>query len=360
MELLFLTIVEAAVLGDFLRSAEFEMLRESFHEQLVDFTFSVEIQFWKTPPYMLEWMQMVLVGAQWKALLHTVLTLSQLMHWRIFAFVGVLVTFIWVCCRHRTRLGLSCKRRRKQKIQTRKRWNGHLRRQLNICQHQKKGIRFLLLLSLGYGTQAMDGQLFGQRFQQFLRGIGTLLHQQDQVLQQVAGSNRDTASASASTATASVAKSLESAARILKPPEIFDSSDAMAWVTWRHSFLNWLSYTDSRFLDNILQVEKLSPSDSVETVDWDTAEWDLARKLYAILTSYLKGTALQLSRSGSKERNGYALWKILIDHFAPATRQRASARAELYRSTSWGWRRWFSNTIHCVPNLSTERCYLEC
>ena len=60
-----------------------------------------------------------------------------------------------------------------------------------------------------------------------------------------------------SSATASVAKSLESAARILKTPEHFDASDTMSWVTWRHSFLNWLSYADSRFLDNIMQVEKV-------------------------------------------------------------------------------------------------------
>ena len=132
MELLFLAVVETAILGDFFRSAEFEMLRESVHEHWLDFAFSVEIQFWTTALYMSEWMQMVLVGAQWKALLETVLTLSQLMHWHKVAFVGVLMTCIWVCCRRCTRLGLSCKRRR-QKIQTRKRWNGQLRRQLNIC-----------------------------------------------------------------------------------------------------------------------------------------------------------------------------------------------------------------------------------
>ena len=66
-----------------------------------------------------------------------------------------------------------------------------------------------------------------------------------------------------------MAKSLESASKILKTPELFDpSSDSMAWVTWRHSFLNWLSYADGRFLEAIQDNEKLSPAEAVETRRW--------------------------------------------------------------------------------------------
>ena len=51
-----------------------------------------------------------------------------------------------------------------------------------------------------------------------------------------------------------------------------------------------------------------------------------------LLTSYLKGSALQLSRSGSETRNGFALWKTLVDHSAPATRQRALALSQAISS----------------------------
>ena len=44
-------------------------------------------------------------------------------------------------------------------------------------------------------------------------------------------------------------------------------------------------------------------------VDWSSTEWDLSRKLYAILTSYLKGSALHLSKAGVEDRNGFVLWK---------------------------------------------------
>ena len=158
--------------------------------------------------------------------------------------------------------------------------------------------------------------------------FGSLAQRQDAILRGAT----ETLGSAGSSASASVAKSLESAARILKTPDVFEASDSMSWVTWRHSFLNWLSYADSRFLDSIRDIEKLSPAESIETGDWTSADWDLARKLYAILTSYLKGAALQLSRSGSDERNGFALWKTLIDHFAPQTRQRALALSQAISS----------------------------
>lgn len=38
--------------------------------------------------------------------------------------------------------------------------------------------------------------------------------------------------------------------------------------------MNWLLYAES-----IEQIEKLTPSDSIQTVDWGQTEWDFARKL---------------------------------------------------------------------------------
>ena len=287
----------------------------------IDFVLMLELQAISCTLVLTEWSRTLLWGPQWEHVLEAVLTLSQ---WGYcWCFIATIGSFLVAACfvhRCRTRLSL----RRKHTLQLKKRWSTNLRKARFTYKLRSNGLFFLVLVHCSYGVQTMEGQ----QMQQFLTGIGALLTKQDQVLQNVV-ENLGTGSTSAA---ASVAKSLESAARILKTPEHFDASDTMSWVTWRHSFLNWLSYADSRFLDNIIQVEKLSPSDSVETVDWDEAEWDLARKLYAVLTSYLKGTALQLSRSGSEERNGYALWKTLMDHFASATRQRALALSQAIAS----------------------------
>lgn len=54
-------------------------------------------------------------------------------------------------------------------------------------------------------------------------------------------------------------RKFESAAKILKSPECFDSGDSVNWLTWRHTFLNWISYADSRFVDLLKDVENLGP-----------------------------------------------------------------------------------------------------
>ena len=106
-------------------------------------------------------------------------------------------------------------------------------------------------------------------FRNSCKVLGQLITRQEATLRGVA----EVLGASSGSATASVAKSLESASKILKTPEQFDpSSDSMAWVTWRHSFLNWLSYADSRLLEAIQDIEKLSPAEAVETVDWTGQE----------------------------------------------------------------------------------------
>lgn len=99
-------------------------------------------------------------------------------------------------------------------------------------------------------------------------------------------------------------------------------------IKWRHSFLNWLSYSNHKFVDGIKDVEKLQPNVEIEDDTWGEEEWEIAHKLYSILTSYLKGSPLQLSRAHSEQRNGFKLWKALADHFAPAPRQRSLALSQ--------------------------------
>ena len=234
------------------------------------------------------------------------------------------------------RLGLRSLRCRRG-VQKKKHVSGTLKVARHRWQLNKRGVFFMTLLASGYGVQGMDQQQFAQ----FMEGFGKFIQRQ-QVLGQattnLAGSIPEmlkeavAGASSASSSAAGVAKGLELAARILKNPEYFDASDAGSWISWRHSFLNWLTYAESTFLQSIQQVEKLGTDDVVEDTGWSTSDWDLAYKLYAILTSYLKGPVLQISRGISESRNGLQLWKTLTDHFAPHTRQRALALSQAISS----------------------------
>ena len=101
-------------------------------------------------------------------------------------------------------------------------------------------------------------------------------------------------------------QSLEAASRILKNPEYFDG-EGSAWAIWRHGFLNWITYADAFLGNAIEQVEQQDPGADV-ALDTDEAR-ALSVRLYAVLTSYLRGSALQLSRSMSSSKNGLQLWE---------------------------------------------------
>ena len=223
---------------------------------------------------------------------------------------------------------------RKFKIQTQKRFSGCGNVRRFNSKLNRRGFGLLVFLLSGYGAQSMDAQQFGQ----FMDAMNTIVQRQNVVAESTANlvatipnllqQATQTSAISSSSTSSNLARNLESAAKILKAPEIFDSTDSAMWINWHHSFLNWLSYSDNRFVNFIRDIDNLEPHVELDAVDWSDDDWDLARKLYAILTSYLKGSSLQLSRSQAEERNGFKLWKMLTDHFAPATRQRALALSQ--------------------------------
>ena len=51
-------------------------------------------------------------------------------------------------------------------------------------------------------------------------------------------------------------------------------------------------------------------------------------KLFAILTSYLKGRCLSLVKSLAKSRDGFKLWRSLLQEFEPSSRQRSLVLAQ--------------------------------
>ena len=113
---------------------------------------------------------------------------------------------------------------------------------------------------------------------------------------------------------------------------MFDSGNPGEFSAWRHTFLNWLGFADRKLVDLIRDVEKLDPGAELEKVDWTDVEFAMQDKLYTVLTSYLKGPALQASRNLAEDRDGFKLWQILSSQFSPSTRQRSLALSQAISS----------------------------
>lgn len=71
--------------------------------------------------------------------------------------------------------------------------------------------------------------------------------------------------------------------------------------------LNWLGFAGRKMVDMILDVEKLDPGTTLEKVAWTDVKFGVQDSLYTVLTSYLKGPALQASRNLFENRDGFRL-----------------------------------------------------
>ena len=175
-------------------------------------------------------------------------------------------------------------RRKGCEKQVRKRQSGVGNEKRFCWRRNKLGLQFLLLTLSSWSVEGMDQQQFSNFIEQF----SSYMHRQG-----VMAENTATAIArlgEGGSSSSSLARNLESAAKILKPPEVFDSSDASVWINWRHSFLNWLAYSNQDFIEGIKECEKLAPHEEVEDDFWSDAQKEISRKLYSILTSYLRGS----------------------------------------------------------------------
>ena len=319
--LIYCCVLEFIFLRFFALSEDFELFIEHVQDLWIDTRLRIEYHVVLAALTVVQWTNVALWGAHMERWLSV--ALASCIRQKFNSWYAVLLVSLFTVlstCRLRMRLSL---RKRKRGIQLKKKASGLKRRKRFEQKLQGRGLSFLILMSCGYGCNAVDGE----QFRQFMTGFGTLLQKQDVIVRGITESL-----AASSSSSTSVAKGLESAARILKAPEQFDPTSKTTWNTWRHSFLNWLSYADGRFLASIQDIEKWTPSDTVETADWSDQDWDLARKLYSILTSYLRGSALHLSRSEAENRNGFVLWKKLVDYYAPATRQRALSLSQAISS----------------------------
>ena len=123
---------------------------------------------------------------------------------------------------------------------------------------------------------------------------------------------------------------LQAASRILKAPDTFNGDYPMAFASWRFQFTSWLTFGDSRYTTLLEKVESLTSAPSITT--YDTPEKELAHKLYAVLTSYLRGRCSHIIKAFAKSRDGFAIWYQLMREFEPTSRQRSLALAQALAS----------------------------
>ena len=119
---------------------------------------------------------------------------------------------------------------------------------------------------------------------------------------------------------------LSHASKLLKSPESFSGEDALNFPSWRFQFTSCLTYGESKYVAMLKKIEALTTSPDIAT--YSPEERVLAHRLYAVLTSYLKGRCGHLCKSMAQSRDGFAVRYHLIKEFEPSSRQRALAIAQ--------------------------------
>ena len=151
-------------------------------------------------------------------------------------------------------------------------------------------------------------------------------------------------SASSSSGVAGALQSgLTAASKVLRNPDPFDGSDPHGFTTWKFVFLSWLTFAEPKYQKLLERVEQLDHMPSM--TEYSEEEQQFSSRLFAILTSYLKGRCLQLVRSGLEQRDGFHLWKELHREYLPSTRARSLALAQ---------------ALAAYPSFSKDKTVLEC
>ena len=107
---------------------------------------------------------------------------------------------------------------------------------------------------------------------------------------------------------------------------MFSGDDPMVFQQWKQQFTSWLCFGDPRYVEALENLEKKSEAPPVSSYNSD--EQAMSQKLFAVLTSYLRGRCAHLVRADSKSKDGFKLWHTLVREFMLNTRQRALALAQ--------------------------------
>ena len=106
----------------------------------------------------------------------------------------------------------------------------------------------------------------------------------------------------------------------------FSGDDPMMFLQWKQQFTSWPCFGDSRYVEALDNLEK--KQEAPAAAEYNANERDLSQKLFAVLTSYLRGRCAHLVRAETKSKDGFKLWHTLVHEFMPNTRQRALALAQ--------------------------------
>ena len=134
------------------------------------------------------------------------------------------------------------------------------------------------------------------------------------------------ASSSSSSGGTNPREGLSAASRILKPPDTLNGEDIMLFQQWKHQFTSWLCFGDNRYSEVLDKLESRDTAPSYAAYNED--ERSMSQKLYAVLTSYLRGKCAHMVRAESKFKDGFKLWYNINHEFMPSTRQRSLALAQ--------------------------------
>ena len=99
---------------------------------------------------------------------------------------------------------------------------------------------------------------------------------------------------------------LSAASRILKTPDTFNGEDIMLFQQWKHQFTSWLCFGDSWYAEALDLLEKTDTAPAWSSYNED--ERLMSQKLYAVLTSSLRGKCAHVVRAESKVKDGFKLW----------------------------------------------------
>ena len=120
---------------------------------------------------------------------------------------------------------------------------------------------------------------------------------------------------------------MESAAKVLKNPDVFNGEDAASFMGWKLNFETWMSYGDERFNDLLCKIEKMDRAPSYAA--YDSEQKSMANKFFAILSSYLRGRTNALVRSvANGDKDGFKLWYDLCREYLPNSKQRTLSLAQ--------------------------------
>ena len=125
----------------------------------------------------------------------------------------------------------------------------------------------------------------------------------------------------------SMSSGMESAAKVLKNPDVFNGEDAASFMGWKLNFETWMSYGDERFNELLSKIEKMDRAPSYAA--YDSEQKSMSNKFFAILSSYLRGRTNALVRSvANGDKDGFKLWYDLCREYLPNSKQRTLSLAQ--------------------------------